>query len=170
MAKRVKTNAARRLDQLKIPYRIATYDVDPGDLSAEAAARKLGRPVEEVFKTLVAHGDRNGHCFAVLAGPDALDLKALARATGDRKVELVPLKDVLNLTGYIRGGVTVFGAKKAFPVFVDEAIEKHAEISVSAGQRGLQLCLAPGDYVRAVDARLVSIARRHESRDELAGS
>ncbi len=160
MAKTVKTNAARRLDQLKVPYRIAAYDVDPDDLSAEAVATKLGRPVDEVFKTLVARGDRTGPCFAVLAGPDALDLKALAAATGDRRVELVPLKEVQGLTGYVRGGVTVFGAKKPFPVYVDEGIKRHTEVTVSAGQRGLQLCLTPDDYVRAAAARVVSIARR----------
>ena len=160
MAKRVKTNAARRLDQLGIAYRVATYEVDPDDLSAEAAAAKLGRPAEELFKTLVARGDRNGHCFAVLSGPDELDLKALAAHTGDRRIELVALKDVRDLTGYVRGGVTVFGAKKAFPVYVDARIEEYAEISVSAGQRGLQLCLSPADYVRAASAQLVPIARR----------
>ncbi|MEL7368361.1 MAG: Cys-tRNA(Pro) deacylase [Myxococcota bacterium] len=162
MAKAVKTNAARQLDQLKIPYRVVAYDIDPADLSAGAAAQKLGRPVEEVFKTLVAVGDRNGPCFAVLAGPDELDLKALARCTQDRRIALAPLKDVQRLTGYHRGGVSVFGAKKPLPVFVDAAIETHPEISVSAGQRGLQLYMRPEHFIRASQATVAKIARTND--------
>ncbi len=159
MAKTVKTNAARRLDRLGIPYRLEAYEVDPDDLSAEAAAAKLGRPAEQVFKTLVARSDRGETYFAVLAGPDALDLKALASAVGVRRVELIPLKEVQSVTGYIRGGVTVFGAKKAFPVFVDATIRRHQEITVSAGQRGLQLVMRPDDYLRATEATVADIAR-----------
>ena len=112
----MKTNAARLLDKMGIPYELKDYPVDPDDLSAENVAAKVGMPPEQVFKTLVARGDRHGVCFAVVPGDAQLDLKALARLSGDRKVETVPLKEVQPLTGYVRGGVTVFGAKKAFPV------------------------------------------------------
>lgn len=154
-----KTNAARRLDQLGISYRTVEYAVDPDDLSAESVAAKIGLPPEQTFKTLVARGDRNGVCFAVIPGNAELDLKALAAATGDRKIDLVPLKEVQALTGYIRGGVTVMGAKKAYPVFVDETLELWDAVSVSAGQRGLQILVAPADYLRATGATLAAIAR-----------
>lgn len=154
-----KTNAARRLDQLGISYRTVEYAVDPDDLSAESVAAKIGLPPEQTFKTLVARGDRNGVCFAVIPGSAELDLKALAAATGDRKIDLVPLKEVQALTGYIRGGVTVMGAKKAYPVFVDETLELWDAVSVSAGQRGLQILVAPADYLRATGATLAAIAR-----------
>ena len=153
-----KTNAARLLDSLGIVYEIREYTIDPDDLTAESVARKVALPPEQVFKTLVARGDRNGVCFAVVPGDQQLDLKALARLSGDRKIDTVPLKDVQPLTGYIRGGVTVFGAKKAFPVYADETIELFDQISISAGMRGAQLILAPGDYLRATSARLGAIA------------
>lgn len=159
MARPVKTNAARRLDELGISYRLLPYDVDPNDLSAEAVAAKLGLPAAQVYKTLVARGDRHGPCFAVIAGPDTLDLKAVAMATGDRRVELVPLKEVLGLTGYVRGGVTVFGAKKSFPVIADASLVAREEITVSAGQRGLQLAVRPADFVRAARATVAAIVR-----------
>ena len=154
----MKTNAARVLDGLGIHYELRTYEVDPDDLTAETVAKKVGLPAEQVFKTLVARGDRHGVCFAVVPGDGRLDLKALAKLTGDRKAETVPLKEVQPLTGYVRGGVTVLGAKKAYPVFVDETIEVFEVVSVSAGARGLQILLAPADYVRATGARLGPIA------------
>lgn len=154
-----KTNAARLLDALGIPYELRPYDVDEGDLSAGTVAAKVGLPVEQVFKTLCLRGDRHGPCFAVLAGDMELDLKALARLTGDRRVEPVGVKELLGLTGYIRGGVTVLGARKAFPVFVDEWMQVHDRVSVSAGQRGLQIVLAPVDYLRATEATVAAIAR-----------
>ena len=154
-----KTNAARRLDQLGIRYRTVAYEVDPDDLSAGSVAAKIGLPPEQTFKTLVARGDRNGVCFAVIPGSAELNLKALAAVTGDRKIELVPLKEVLALTGYIRSGVTVMGAKKAYPVFADETLQLWDEVSVSGGQRGLQILIAPEDYVRATGATLAAIAR-----------
>jgi Cys-tRNA(Pro)/Cys-tRNA(Cys) deacylase len=143
-----KTNAARQLDALGIEYEIREYVVDESDLSAESVARKVGMPPEQVFKTLVAKGDRNGVCFAVIPGDVQLDLKALARLSSDRKIDTVPLKDVQPLTGYIRGGVTALAAKKAYPVYVDETIELFDSISISAGIRGAQLILAPADYLR----------------------
>lgn len=134
--------------------------MDPDDLRAETVAAKVGMPPRQVFKTLVAKGDRHGVCFAVVPGDAELDLKALARLSGDRKIDTVPLRDVQPLTGYIRGGVTVLGAKKSFPVFADESIAGFEIISVSAGVRGTQILLAPADYVRATRARLGAIARR----------
>ncbi len=154
----MKTNAVRLLEEMGIAHELRAYDVDPDDLTAETVAGKIGLPSEQVFKTLVARGDRHGVCFAVVPGNCRLDLKALAKLTGDRKVETVPLKEVQPLTGYIRGGVTVLGAKKAYPVFVDETIQLFDAVAISAGMRGLQMLMAPADYVRATDARLGPIA------------
>jgi len=154
-----RTNAARILDLEGIAYDLIEYAVDPADLAAESVAAKIGLPPEQVFKTLVVRGDRNGVCFAVIPGDEELDLKALARVTGDRGMELVPLKEVQPLTGYIRGGVTVLGARKAYPVYLDETAILHDRIAVSAGQRGLQLLLAPEDYTRATGATVAAISR-----------
>lgn len=154
-----KTNAARILDGLGIAYEVRTYEVDPDDLSAETVARKVGLPPEQVFKTLVVRGSEHGVCLAVVPGGEELDPKALARLTGDRRTEVVPLKEVQPLTGYVRGGVTALGIRKSYPVFVDETVELFDRISVSAGQRGAQLILAPGDYLRAVEATVGPIAR-----------
>src|SRR6476660_6654132 len=155
----MKTNAIRLLESLNVQYELREYAVDPEDLAAETVAAKIGMPPEQVFKTLLARGDRNGLCFAVVPGNTELDLKALAAAAGDRKVELVPVKELQALTGYIRGGVTVLGAKKAFPVFADETIQLWDTISVSAGVRGTQMILRPEDYVRVTNAVMVDIAR-----------
>ena len=155
----MKTNAVRLLETLGVQYELREYEVDPGDLAAETVAAKIGLPPEQVFKTLLARGDRNGLCFAVIPANTELDLKSLAAAAGDRKTELVPVKELQGLTGYIRGGVTVLGAKKAFPVFADETIEMWDKISVSAGVRGTQIILAPQDYLRATRAALAEIAR-----------
>jgi len=149
----VKTNAVRILEALEIPHELKSYEVDPEDLSAETVAQKIGLPAEQVAKTLVVRGDRTGVLLAVVPGDADLDLKALARLSGDRKVDPVPLREVQPLTGYIRGGVTAFGAKKDYPVFVEETLELHDRISVSAGARGLQILLAPGDYLRALGER-----------------
>jgi len=158
-----KTNAVRLLDQAGIRYELREYEVDPNDLAAESVARKVGLPPEQVFKTLVARGDKQGVCLAVVPGNASLDLKALAKATGDKKVDTVPLKDVEPLTGYVRGGVTALACKKAFPVLVDETIELFDLISISAGMRGLQVLLAPGDYLRITNARVAAIAKDKES-------
>jgi Cys-tRNA(Pro)/Cys-tRNA(Cys) deacylase len=154
----MKTNAARILDSLGIRYELREYEVDPDDLRAESVALKVGLPPDQVFKTLVARGDRHGPCFAVVPATAELDLKAIARLSGDRKVDTVPLKEVQPLTGYIRGGVTVLGAKKAFPVYADETIELCEVISISAGVRGTQILLAPADYLRATKATVGPIA------------
>lgn len=158
----VKTNAARILDSLNIGYELREYEVDPDDLSAESVAAKVGLPAEQVFKTLLARGDRHGLCFAVVPGNTEVDLRALARATGDRKIDLVPLREVQPLTGYVRGGVTILGAKKGYPAFVDETIQLHDRISISAGMRGLQIILTPDDYLRATGASIAAIAKEKE--------
>lgn len=155
----MKTNAVRLLDTLGIPYELRSYDVDESDLSAGTVARKVGLPLEQVWKTLIARGDRTGPLFAVVPGDTELDLKALAVMSGDRKVETVPLKEVQPLTGYIRGGVTALAARKDYPVFADETIVLHPLISVSAGQRGLQILLAPDDYLRVTRARTGPISK-----------
>src|SRR5689334_17120539 len=139
----VKTNAARLLDSLRVSYELRDYAVDPEDLAAESVAAKIGMPPEQVFKTLVARGERGGVCFAVIPANTELDLKALAEAHGERKIQLVALKEVQPLTGYIRGGVTALGAKKAYPVYLDYTAELFDVISVSAGIRGTQMLLAP---------------------------
>ena len=154
-----KTNAARLLDTLGIPYELRSYEVDPDDLTAISVARKIGFPPEQVFKTLLAHTNAGDHVFAVIPGDAELDLKKLAYAAGAKKAELASLKEVEPLTGYIRGGVTVMGAKKPFPAFADETIELFDQISVSAGQRGLQLLLAPSDYLRAANATLADLTK-----------
>jgi len=155
----VKTNAVRLLDQLGVRYELREYEVDPDDLTAETVARKVGLPPEQVFKTLVARGDRNGVCFAVVPGNTELDAKALAALTGDRRVDMVPLKEVQPLTGYIRGGVTALAAKKDYPVYADETIELFDVISISAGVRGVQILIAPADYLRVTGARVGAIGR-----------
>jgi len=154
-----KTNAVRLLDQLEIQYELREYEVDPNDLAAETVAAKIGLPPEQVFKTLVARGDRHGACMAVIPGDQELDLKALAIAAGERKIQLVPVKELQALTGYIRGGVTALAAKREFPVYVDETIELFDAISISAGIRGLQILLAPADYLRATKGTLAALSQ-----------
>ena len=157
--KATKTNAARLLDQLKIPYELRAYEVDPNDLTAISVAHKIGLPPEQVFKTLVTVTADREHLFAIIPGDSELDLKKLAHAAGTRKVELASLKEVEPLTGYIRGGVTVLAARKPFRAFADETIELFDIISISAGQRGLQLLMSPTDYLRSTDATLADLTK-----------
>ncbi len=154
-----KTNAVRLLDRLGVPFELREYEVDPDDLAAETVARKVGLPPEQVFKTLVARGDKHGVCLAVVPGNCELDLKALAKATGDKKIDTVPLKEVEPLTGYVRGGVTALACKKPYPVYLDESASLFDRISISAGLRGLQVLIAPDDYIRATRAIVAPIAR-----------
>jgi Cys-tRNA(Pro)/Cys-tRNA(Cys) deacylase len=154
-----KTNAARLLDQLGIVYELREYEVDPDDLAAKSVAAKIGLPARQVFKTLVARGDRNGICLAVIPGDAELDLKALSAASGDRKIQLVAVKELQALTGYIRGGVTALAAKKDYPVYVDEAVELFDLISVSAGLHGMQILIAPLDYLRATKAATAALSQ-----------
>lgn len=155
----MKTNATRILDGLGVPYTLREYDVDPDDLTAETVASKVGLPAEQVFKTLVARGDRGGVYLAIIHGNLELDGKALARVTGDRRVDLAPLREVQQLTGYLRGGVTALGGKRDYPVYADETIDLFDVISISAGVRGTQVLLAPADYLRITHATVVAIAR-----------
>ncbi len=158
----MKTNAARLLDEAGIPYELREYEVDPDDLSAETVADKVGLPAEQVFKTLVVKGERIGVCLAVIPGNTELDLKALAKLAGDRKMELAPLKEVQPLTGYIRGGVTALAGKKDYPVFLDETVILFDLISISAGMRGTQILLKPDDYLRITRAALGEISQPKE--------
>ncbi|HZP05582.1 MAG TPA: Cys-tRNA(Pro) deacylase [Terracidiphilus sp.] len=155
----MKTNGARFLESLGITFELREYEVDPNDLSAISVAKKIGMPAEQVFKTLITTGGPGTYVFAVIPGDAELDFKKLARAAGLRKAEMVPLKDVQALTGYIRGGVTVFGAKKQFPVWVDETAILFDKISVSAGTRGTQLILSPDDYLRAAEAQTADLIK-----------
>ena len=155
----VKTNAARVLDRLGITYELREYEVDPNDLSAETVATKVGVPPEQLHKTLVVRGDRNEIYLAVIPSNKELDFKALARQTGDRKIDMVPLKEVQTKTGYIRGGVTALACKRNYPVYIDTLAQICDVISVSAGIRGLQILLNPEDYIRAVSARVVDISK-----------
>ncbi|MFZ0663109.1 MAG: Cys-tRNA(Pro) deacylase [Acidobacteriaceae bacterium] len=154
-----KTNAARHLDSLGIAYELRDYTVDPEEFSAILVAEKIGLPPEQVFKTLLCVTSDRQHVFAVIPGSDELDFKKLARACGARKTEMVSLKEVEPLTGYVRGGVTVFGTRKPFPAYVDETIEMFDVISVSAGARGTQLLLAPADYLRAANAVVAALTK-----------
>jgi Cys-tRNA(Pro)/Cys-tRNA(Cys) deacylase len=155
----MKTNGARILESLGIDFELNEYEVDPNDLSAVSVAKKVGMPPEQVFKTLLTTGGPGVYVFAVVPGDAELDFKNLARAAGLRKAEMVHLKEVQPLTGYIRGGVTVFGAKKPYPVFVDETVILFDKISVSAGARGTQLILSPDDYIRAAQAQTADLTK-----------
>ena len=157
--KTTKTNAARFLDDLGVAYALRAYSIDEDDLSAATVAAKVGLQPEQVYKTLCMSGDRTGPVFAIVSALQQVDLKALARASGNRKVEPVPLKQLTMLTGYVRGGTTVFAAKKVLPVYIDELIELCDEIAVSAGQRGLQVVLSPSDYIKATQGTLAPIGR-----------
>ena len=154
-----KTNAARLLDKLKIAYEIKEYPVDETDLSAASVARKVGLSPGQVFKTLVARGDKTGVIMGIVSGEAEIDLKALASASGNKKVEMVHLNEVLPLTGYIRGGVSPLGAKKNYPVYLDRPALKQTIISISAGLRGMQIFLRPDDLVKATNAGVCDIGR-----------
>jgi len=154
-----KTNTVRLLDQLGIQYELRAYEVDADNLAAETVAAKIGLPPEQVFKTLVARGDRNGVCMAVIPGNQELKLKALAATAGERKIQLVPVKELQALTGYIRGGVTALAAKRDFPVYVDETIELFDVVSISAGVRGLQILIAPADYLRVTKGTIAVLGQ-----------
>ena len=142
-----------------IHYELREYEVDPDDLAAETVAAKIGLPPEQVFKTLAARGDRNGVCLAVIPGDQELNLKALAATAGGRKIQLVPVKELQTLTGYIRGGVTALAAKREFPVYVDETVELFDVVSISAGVRGLQILMAPADYLRATKGTIAALGQ-----------
>ena len=157
MSKLKKTNAARILDKLKIPYEIKTYEVDEDDLSAVHVAETAGIDIETVFKTLVTRGDKTGILMAVINGNDEINLKHLAKASGNKSVEMIALKELLPLTGYVRGGCSPLGAKKDYPVYLDSKALTHEKISISAGQRGMQLILSPQDLQKATNATVADL-------------
>ena len=160
MTKKIKkTNAARILDGLGIAYEIKTYAVDESDLSAVHVAEVSGLDIKMIFKTLVARGDKSGVIMAVIGGGEELDLKSLAKASGNKSVEMIALKELLPLTGYVRGGCSPLGAKKNYPVYHDARAMTLERISISAGQRGMQLVLAPQDLVRAVGATVAELVQ-----------
>ncbi|MGZ3605853.1 MAG: Cys-tRNA(Pro) deacylase [Thermodesulfobacteriota bacterium] len=154
-----KTNAARHLDDLKIDYKLVEYEIDETDLSAESVARKVGLPPEQVFKTLVARGDKTGVLMTCIPGNAELDLKAIAGVSGNKKVEMVPVKEIQPLTGYIRGGVSPIGTKKHYPIFLDQSATRFPFISISAGARGSQIFISPGDLINVLNMTVCEIAR-----------
>lgn len=153
-----KTNAARILDRMKIKYELVEYMVDPENLAADHVAAELGEPIEQVFKTLVLRGDRNGIFVCVVAGNREVDLKKAAKVSGNKKAEMIAMKELLPLTGYIRGGCTSIGMKKQYPTFISEEALSFPFIYVSAGKRGLQLKLDPADLIKAAGASAADIA------------
>ncbi len=164
MAKKIeKTNAARLLDRAKIPYELIPYEVDERDLAATHVARQLGEPVERVFKTLVLRGDRSGHFVCVVPGDREVDLKRAARVSGNKSAELIPVKELLPTTGYIRGGCSPIGMKRRFPTFVDASCEAFETIYISAGVRGLQLRIAPADLLRYAEAATAELTQQPET-------
>lgn len=152
-----KTNVARLLDKAKVAYELVPYEVDENDLSATHVAEQLGENVEQVFKTLILHGDKSGYFVCVIPGADEVDLKKAAKVSGNKKCEMIPVKELLPLTGYIRGGCSPIGMKKHFPTYIHLSAENFENIYVSAGQRGLQVLLAPADLVRETNASLADL-------------
>ena len=152
-----KTNAARQLDQLKINYELITYQVDENDLGAAHIAEQLGQPIERLFKTLVLRGDRTGLFVCVIPGAEEVDLKKAAKVTGNKKVEMIHVKELLPLTGYIRGGCSPIGMKKALPTYFHQSVMNYDTVYCSAGLRGLQFRIAPADLLRAAHGTLCDV-------------
>lgn len=157
MAQISKTNAARLLDRAKISYRLVPYRVDETNLAATHVAEELGEDIATVFKTLVLHGDRSGHFVCVIPGDKEVDLKKAAKAAGAKKAELVAMKELLPLTGYIRGGCSPIGLKKPLPIFIHRSATEHDEIFISAGIRGLQIAIAPADLTEFTKATVTDL-------------
>lgn len=155
-----KTNAVRTVERAGVSYELREYPIDESDLSAERAAEKLGMEPETVFKTLITRGDRTGPLLACIPAGTELDLRALSEVSGNKRVEMVPLKEVLDLTGYIRSAVTPLAVKKPYPVFIDETVELWPIVGISGGMRGLEILLAPSDLIRITNATLADIARQ----------
>ena len=159
MAKKIeKTNAARLLDRAGLQYNLVPYEVDENDLAAQHVADSLGQDIAKVFKTLVLHGDKTGYIVCVIPGDKEVDLKALAKVSGNKKVEMIPMKDLLQVTGYIRGGCSPIGMKKRFPTYFHNSATEHDVIYVSAGVRGLQIEIAPQDLIVFVQAAVAEVA------------
>lgn len=158
MAKKIeKTNAARLLDKAGLKYDLIPYEFDENDLAAQHVADSLGQDISRVFKTLVLHGDKTGHLVCVIPGNCEVDLKALAKASGNKKVEMILMKDLLAVTGYIRGGCSPIGMKKRFPTYFHNTATDHETIFVSAGVRGLQIEIAPSDLINFVQGQLADV-------------
>lgn len=153
-----KTNAARLLDKAKIQYDLIQYEFDENDLAAQHVADSLGQDIAKVFKTLVLHGDKTGYIVCVIPGDKEVDLKSLAKVSGNKKVEMIPMKDLLQVTGYIRGGCSPIGMKKRFPIYFHTTAADHDVIYVSAGVRGLQIQISPSDLIDFVQATLADVA------------
>ena len=159
MAKKTeKTNAARLLDKAGIEYNLIPYDFDENDLAAQHVAESLGQPIERVFKTLVLHGDRSSYIVCVIPGNGEVDLKALAKMSGNKKVEMIPMKDLLGVTGYIRGGCSPIGMKKKFPTYFHSTASSFSTIYISAGVRGLQIEINPQELMDFVGASAGDVA------------
>ena len=159
MAKKLeKTNAARLLDKAGVSYKLIPYEFDENDLAAQHVADSLGQDIARVFKTLVLHGDRTGYVVCVVPGDGEVDLKALAKVSGNKKVEMIPMKDLLGVTGYIRGGCSPVGMKKRFPTYFHSTALEFDTIYVSAGVRGLQLEISPSDLIAFVGASVADVA------------
>ena len=159
MAKKIeKTNAARLLDRAKIEYKLIPYEFDENDLAAQHVADSLGQDIAKVFKTLVLHGDRTGYIVCVIPGDKEVELKALAKVSGNKKVEMIPMKDLLGVTGYIRGGCSPIGMKKRFPTYFHSTAADHDVIYVSAGVRGLQIEINPNELISFVDGVISDVA------------
>lgn len=152
MAEIQKTNAARLLDNADIHYELIPYTVDPDNLAADHVAKELGEDINQVYKTLVLKGDKTGHIVCIIAGNTEVDLKKAAKISGNKKVEMIPMKELLPTTGYIRGGCTPIGMKKKFPTYIQEDCILFDFIFISAGQRGLQIKISPTDLINYVDA------------------
>lgn len=166
MAKKIeKTNAARLLDRAKIGYELVPYEVDENDLAATHVAEQLGEPIEQVFKTLILKGDRNGHLVCVIPGDREVDLKRAARSSGNKSVAMIPMKELLPTTGYIRGGCSPIGMKRRFPTFIDASCERFGHIYISAGVRGLQLRIAPTDLIAYAEAVVTELTETEDQQE-----
>ncbi|MGI6031374.1 MAG: Cys-tRNA(Pro) deacylase [Eubacteriales bacterium] len=152
-----KTNAMRMLDRAKVPYQVVTYEVDEEDLSGEHAAQVTGMDPDTMFKTLVLRGDKTGYVVACIPVLATLDLKALARVSGNKKVEMIHVKELQPLTGYVRGGCSPVGMKKEFPTYMDETVELWEKVALSGGQRGMQIVVAPQDILRVTRAKVAPL-------------
>lgn len=155
--KKTKTNAARLLDKAGIGYELVPYTVDETDLSAAHLAREMGQDVDRIFKTLVLHGDKSGYFVCLVPGGQELDLKKAATVSGNKRCAMIPMKDLQAITGYLRGGCSPIGMKKHFPTFIHTSVATYETVYVSAGQRGLQLLLAPVDLVKACDGTVADL-------------
>ena len=161
-----KTNVARLLDKAKIPYELVPYTVDENNLAADHVAEELGEDINQVFKTLILHGDRSGHFVCVVPGNTEVDLKKAAKAAGAKKAEMIPMKELLPLTGYIRGGCSPIGMKKPFPTFFHQSALDFDIIFVSAGVRGLQLKINPQDLIHYVKASVADLIQTKEKEED----